>query len=78
MISVMALISIIILFMVGMWGSFYLGSRKEAERIFESEKDLSPVKMDYPEEVTEEEYIKSLKDWKVNEAESTDTERETG
>jgi hypothetical protein len=47
----------------GMWGAFYLGSRKEKEKIFEIEKDLIPEQMDIPEEVTEDEYQKALKEW---------------
>ena len=27
---------------LGMWGAFYLGSRKDREKLFEIEKDLEP------------------------------------
>ena len=79
MIDITVLIIIIGLFMVGMWGAFFLGSRKEAERIFESEKNLEPESMDIPEEVTEDEYQKSLKDWSISgEAIDEDANSETG
>lgn len=48
---------------VGMWGAFYLGSRKEKEKLFEIDRDLKPETLDIPEEVTEKEYQKALESW---------------
>jgi len=69
----------LVIVVIGMWGAFYLGSRKEAEKIFESEKNLVPESMDIPDEVTEEEYQKALKEhnWSIS-GEREDTEPETG
>ena len=59
----------------GMWGAFYLGSRKEQGEIFASEKNLTPEELDIPEEPTEEEYQKSLKTWDLY---GEDTESSAG
>ena len=48
---------------VGMWRAFYLGSRKEKEKLFEIDRDLKPETLDIPEEVTEKEYQKALESW---------------
>jgi len=79
MISITAVLSIIAMFMMGMLTSFYLGSRKEHEKIFESEKNLVPEEMDIPQDVTEEDYQKALKthDWTIS-GERKDTESDTG
>jgi hypothetical protein len=54
----------------GMWGAFYLGSRKE-RKIFEREShDYPPEDMDMSE-ITDEEYRKSLKSWKINAEENS-------
>lgn len=61
------------LMMVNSWVSFYLGSRKEKDRVFEfDKKQLIPEDMDLPEEPSDDEYFKTLKEWEVNgeEAES--------
>jgi len=74
MIDTLALIGIII---VGMWGAFYLGSRKDREKIFDIDRELTPENMDILGEVTDEEYDKYMTDnkalnsWKRN-VEETD------
>jgi hypothetical protein len=69
----------LVIVVIGMWGSFYLGSRREHEKIFEGGRNLVPESMDIPDEVTEEEYQKALKDhnWSISD-EREDTESETG
>ncbi len=78
MIDPVIIIIIIGMVIVGQWGAFYLGSRKDREKLFEIEKDLEPEQLDVPEEPTEEEYQKSLKSWKINGYEAENPESETG
>jgi len=55
---------------LGMWGSFFLGSRRNEGEIFSSSHNLEPESLDY-DEPSQEEYEKQIDDWKRN-AESTD------
>ena len=47
----------------GMWGAFYLGSRKEKDKVFDIDRNLEPEQMDMPPEVSDEEYEKALREY---------------
>ena len=49
---------------LGMWGAFYLGSRKDKERLYESSKQIEvPAPEMMPDETaTEDEYLKHFRE----------------
>lgn len=59
---------ILVIVIGGLWGAFYLGSRKE-RKIFEKDITVAPEDMDMGE-VSEEEYQKQLRSWKINDEET--------
>ena len=56
-----------------MWGAFYLGSRKQEDKLFEMGKNHKPESLDLPEEVSDEQYDKQIETWKVGYGKETVT-----
>ena len=51
--------------------AFYMGSRREQEKIFfDTNGKVEPESMDAFQEPTEEEYMKSINAWKQNDGET--------
>jgi len=59
---------------LGMWGAFFLGSRRDREKMVEFGKTYQPEPMDYPEDVTDEEYIKLIRNVAEENAEIVKTD----
>ena len=76
----LTVLGILALVILGMLGAFHFGSRKDQVGMPSMPKDydISEGEMDIPEEVTEEDYLKSLKSWKINGGETENPESNTG